>query len=163
MSNKLAYTLNHKLERHLPEQRLFLRSDEGTRFITLSPLTQLVGWIGSAAFVAWAIIATAVLLMDSIGSGTTLHAVYADRVVLNENGALTNLRLPVDSPSWSGTDFHPIDERFLWHVNPNADQIVFLARLSGLETGPAPPLADPARPLRAAGRSPPATARRRHR
>jgi general secretion pathway protein C len=38
---------------------------------------------------------------DSLGSGTTLHAVYADRVVLNENGALTNLRLPTefsDSP-----------------------------------------------------------------
>ena len=35
---------------------------------------------------------------DSIGSGATLHAVYADRVVLNENGALTNLRLPVDYP-----------------------------------------------------------------
>ncbi len=39
---------------------------------------------------------------DSLGSGTTLHAVYPDRVVLNENGALTNLRLPVDFPS-SGT------------------------------------------------------------
>lgn len=35
---------------------------------------------------------------DSLGSGTTLHAVYADRVVLNENGALTNLRLPLDFP-----------------------------------------------------------------
>ncbi len=38
---------------------------------------------------------------DSLGSGTTLHAVYADRVVLNENGALTNLRLPVDYPASS--------------------------------------------------------------
>ena len=65
----LAYKINHKLERSFPEQRLFLRSDEGTRFIILSPLTQLIGWTGSAAFVAWAIIATAVLLMDSIGSG----------------------------------------------------------------------------------------------
>src|SRR5210317_1642952 len=35
---------------------------------------------------------------DSIGSGTTLHAVYAERVVLNENGALTNLRLPSEFP-----------------------------------------------------------------
>ena len=42
---------------------------------------------------------------------------------------LPDLRLPVESPSWSGTDFHPIAERFLWHVNPNADQIVFLDRL----------------------------------
>src|SRR5210317_659809 len=40
---------------------------------------------------------------DSVGSGTTLHAVYAERVVLNENGALTNLRLPVDFPRESST------------------------------------------------------------
>ncbi|MBT8108569.1 MAG: type II secretion system protein GspC [Gammaproteobacteria bacterium] len=40
---------------------------------------------------------------DSLGSGTTLHAVYSDRVVLNENGALTNLRLPVDFPAASAT------------------------------------------------------------
>ena len=38
---------------------------------------------------------------DSLGSGTTLHAVYPDRVVLNENGALTNLRLPMDFPAAS--------------------------------------------------------------
>ncbi len=31
---------------------------------------------------------------DSIGPGTTLHAIYADRVVLNEKGRLTNLKLP---------------------------------------------------------------------
>ena len=40
---------------------------------------------------------------DSVGSGTTLHAVYADRVVLNEKGALTNLRLPVDYPKSTPT------------------------------------------------------------
>jgi general secretion pathway protein C len=38
---------------------------------------------------------------DSLGGGTSLHAVYADRVVLNENGALTNLRLPVEFASES--------------------------------------------------------------
>ncbi len=31
---------------------------------------------------------------DSVGSGATLHAIYADRVVLNEKGRLTNLKLP---------------------------------------------------------------------
>lgn len=31
---------------------------------------------------------------DSVGNNATLHAVYADRVVLNENGRLTNLNLP---------------------------------------------------------------------
>lgn len=36
---------------------------------------------------------------DSIASGATLHAVYAERVVLNENGALTNLKLPTEFPA----------------------------------------------------------------
>ena len=31
---------------------------------------------------------------ESVGNNTTLHAVYADRVVLNEKGVLTNLKLP---------------------------------------------------------------------
>jgi general secretion pathway protein C len=31
---------------------------------------------------------------DPIGSSAKLHAVHADRVVLNENGVLTNLKLP---------------------------------------------------------------------
>ncbi|NCF15513.1 MAG: type II secretion system protein GspC [Gammaproteobacteria bacterium] len=35
---------------------------------------------------------------DSIGSGATLHAVYAERVVLNEGGSLTNLKLPSEFP-----------------------------------------------------------------
>ena len=33
---------------------------------------------------------------DPVASGATLHAVYADRVVLNESGELTNLNLPRD-------------------------------------------------------------------
>lgn len=35
---------------------------------------------------------------DSVTSTASLHAVYADRVVLNENGNLTNLKLPKDFP-----------------------------------------------------------------
>lgn len=31
---------------------------------------------------------------ESVGNNATLHAVYADRVVLNEKGTLTNLKLP---------------------------------------------------------------------
>jgi general secretion pathway protein C len=35
---------------------------------------------------------------EPVTSGANLHAVYADRVVLNENGVLTNLKLPKDFP-----------------------------------------------------------------
>tara|TARA_R110002094_G_scaffold44636_2_gene56504 strand:+ start:4324 stop:5619 length:1296 start_codon:yes stop_codon:yes gene_type:complete len=57
------------LERHFPERRVFLKSDNDTRFIRLRPGTQLIAFAGSALLVAWAIVATAVILMDSIGSG----------------------------------------------------------------------------------------------
>ena len=78
--NRLVYRLNHSLERNFPEQRVFLRSDEGTRFVIVSPLTQVTGWFVSAAFVAWAIIATAVLMMDSIGSGSVRDQAMRDQI-----------------------------------------------------------------------------------
>ncbi len=65
----LTDKLNHALARALPEKRLFLRSEDGTRFFRFTPLGQAVAWAGSLLFVSWAIIATAILLMDSIGSG----------------------------------------------------------------------------------------------
>ncbi|WP_296641628.1 DUF5930 domain-containing protein [Roseinatronobacter sp.] len=62
--------LNQRLERRLPEQRLFLRSDNTTRFVRLRPMTQLLGIATVTGFFAWGVLATSILLMDSVGSGT---------------------------------------------------------------------------------------------
>jgi general secretion pathway protein C len=40
---------------------------------------------------------------DPVTATAKLHAVYPDRVVLNENGVLTNLKLPKDFPAGSAT------------------------------------------------------------
>lgn len=69
MRTRLAITIHAILEKRFPERRLFLKSDTDTRFIRLRPITQLVAYAGTSLIVAWAIIATAILLMDSIGSG----------------------------------------------------------------------------------------------
>ncbi len=69
MRSRLTARIHGMLERVFPERRLFLRSDTETRFIRLKPETQLVAWTGSIIVVAWTIIATAILLMDSIGAG----------------------------------------------------------------------------------------------
>ncbi|MEQ6204266.1 M23 family metallopeptidase [Sulfitobacter sp. HNIBRBA2951] len=69
MRTQLAIKTNAVLEKYFPERRVFLKSDNDTRFIRLRPVTQIVALAGSAALVAWAIVATAVILMDSIGSG----------------------------------------------------------------------------------------------
>lgn len=69
MRTRLAIRIDAILEPWFPERRVFLRSDNDTRFIRLRPMTQLLGFAGSASVVAWAIVATAILLMDSIGAG----------------------------------------------------------------------------------------------
>ena len=69
MRTRIAIKFHALLERHFPERRVFLKSDADTRFIRLRPESQLIAFVGASAVVAWAIIATAVLLMDSIGSG----------------------------------------------------------------------------------------------
>lgn len=66
----LGHRLHATLERAFPEQRVFLRSEDETKFIRLGAGTQLIAWTGSTIFVAWTIVATAILLMDSIGSGS---------------------------------------------------------------------------------------------
>ncbi|PRY78518.1 M23 family metallopeptidase [Marivita geojedonensis] len=69
MRTRLAIKLHAILERFFPERRLFLRSDTDTRFIRLKSSTQAIAFGGASLVLAWSIIATAVLLMDSIGSG----------------------------------------------------------------------------------------------
>ena len=69
MKKRLSINFNAFLERHFPERRVFLRSDADTRFIRLRPSTQIIAYIGAASIVTWSIVATSILLMDSIGSG----------------------------------------------------------------------------------------------
>ena len=48
------------------------------------------------------------LIGDPIASGAKLHAVYTDRVVLNENGRLTNLRLPEEFKQSAATPMRTV-------------------------------------------------------
>ncbi|WP_420863862.1 DUF5930 domain-containing protein [Algirhabdus cladophorae] len=79
----------------MPEKRLFLRSETETRFIRLKPLTQLVAWSGSALLVSWTIVATAILLMDSIGAGNFRE--QAKREQQTYQGRLNALAVERDS------------------------------------------------------------------
>lgn len=69
MRTRVAIKTHAFLERLFPERRLFLKSDTDTRFIRLRSSTQLLAAAGASAIVGWAIISTAIVLMDSIGSG----------------------------------------------------------------------------------------------
>lgn len=60
--------INAAFERYLPEKRLFLRSEDSTRFVRLRALPQAVIITGTGAFVAWTIIASSIVFMEAIGS-----------------------------------------------------------------------------------------------
>ncbi|SLN44519.1 Murein DD-endopeptidase MepM [Falsiruegeria litorea R37] len=84
MRTRLAIKIHAFLERIFPERRLFLKSDTDTRFIRLRPETQLIAYAGVTVVVAWAIVATAILLMDSIGSGNFREQAKRDQMTYQE-------------------------------------------------------------------------------
>nr|WP_217354589.1 M23 family metallopeptidase [Ruegeria atlantica] len=80
----MAIKLHSLFERHFPERRVFLKSDNDTRFIRLSSETQVVAVAGVALFVGWTAVATAILLMDSIGSGNFREQAKRDQATYQE-------------------------------------------------------------------------------
>nr|WP_247655956.1 MULTISPECIES: M23 family metallopeptidase [unclassified Phaeobacter] len=76
----MAIKIHAFLERRFPERRVFLKSDSDTRFIRLRSETQLIAFAGMALLVAWSIVATAIVLMDSIGSGNFREQAKRDQM-----------------------------------------------------------------------------------
>jgi len=50
----------------------------------LSPISQIIAILGSAAFIGWAIIATAIVLLDTIGSGNFRDQARRDQAIYEE-------------------------------------------------------------------------------
>ncbi|UUV04839.1 M23 family metallopeptidase [Ruegeria sp. YS9] len=84
MRTRLAIKIHSALERFFPERRVFLKSDKDTRFIRLSSETQVVAVAGVAVMVGWTAVATAILLMDSIGSGNFREQAKRDQATYQE-------------------------------------------------------------------------------
>jgi len=76
--------LHKSLEHFVPEKRLFLRTGSETRFVRLSPTTQIIAVLGSTSFIGWSIIATAIVLMDTIGSGNFRDQARRDQVIYED-------------------------------------------------------------------------------
>ncbi|EKE44316.1 peptidase, M23/M37 family protein [Oceaniovalibus guishaninsula JLT2003] len=78
------HAIHVALSRAFPEQRLFLRSDTETRFVRLSPSTQILALSGSALVVGWTIVASAILLMDGIGSDTVRQQTMREQTIYQQ-------------------------------------------------------------------------------
>ncbi len=75
---KVMDRLNASLGKWLPEQRLFLRSDDTTRVLHLRPLTQLAGISGITLAFGWTLFASSALMIDAFGAeGTRAPAAQA--------------------------------------------------------------------------------------
>lgn len=81
--------LNAALERHLPERRLFLRSDTGTRFVRLRPVGQALIIAGTGAFLVWSLVATALVFFEAVGSTDLREAARREQSYFEER--LTDL------------------------------------------------------------------------
>ena len=84
MFTKIKNNLNSFLERKVPEKRLFLRTDKETQFVKLTPITQILALIGISTVIIWSIIATAIVLIETIGSGNFRDQARRDQALYEE-------------------------------------------------------------------------------
>lgn len=79
----------------MPEQRLFLRSRSGTRYLRLRPGAQLAALMGGVLVLGWMVAASAILAVDMLGAGSP-HA-HAHRAQTAFEQRLTDLAAERDA------------------------------------------------------------------
>ena len=84
MFTKIKNNLNSFLEPKVPEKRLFLRPDKETQFVKLTPIIQILALIGISTVIIWSIIATAIVLIETIGSGNFRDQARRDQALYEE-------------------------------------------------------------------------------
>lgn len=63
---------------------MFLRSDDATRFIRLRPLTQLMGILGMTTVLGWTLVASAVLVIDTVSAGSSRDQMLRTQTAFEE-------------------------------------------------------------------------------
>ncbi|MEM9716571.1 MAG: DUF5930 domain-containing protein [Pseudomonadota bacterium] len=77
---------NRKLSRFVTEQRVYIRTEDTTRYFRFSPLSQVVAGLGVAGFICWTTIATAALVIEMVSAQSegdqadVLQAAYETRL-----------------------------------------------------------------------------------
>lgn len=84
MFTRIAFKINTQLEQFFPDQRLFLKSDDTTRFIRLRPATQALVLVVGSLGLAWTIVATALIMMETIGAGSARDQSQRQRSMFEE-------------------------------------------------------------------------------
>ncbi len=71
--------VNSALSAYFPEKRLFIQSGNSTRYLRLTPLSQLMSGAASVVMVGWLAVATATVAIDFVGGSGTTHAVVIQK------------------------------------------------------------------------------------
>ena len=71
----LSRRVNACLSAAVSEKRLFIQSGSSTRYIRLTPLSQLAAGAGALLVAAWLALATSTVVIDRIAAGSGDHAV----------------------------------------------------------------------------------------
>lgn len=69
------------LERLFPEKRIFLKSEDTTRVVRLSPAQQILAWFGGLVFLAWSVTATSMVLIALMTGSNLREQAVMDREV----------------------------------------------------------------------------------
>jgi murein DD-endopeptidase MepM/ murein hydrolase activator NlpD len=107
MPKRIVFRIRHALEQRFPEQRVFLKSDTETRFIRLRPTVQAAGLAAAGLTFAWCIVATAMLLTDSLGSGDARRQAERDQALFE-----ARLEQLVSERDARAQEAHDAQERF---------------------------------------------------
>ncbi|MEO0343377.1 MAG: DUF5930 domain-containing protein [Pseudomonadota bacterium] len=81
--------VNRKLSTYLTEQRVYIRTEDTTRYFRFSPLAQLLGGVSIAIFICWTIISSAAVMINMVSSKS--DAVQADVMQAAYETRLTEL------------------------------------------------------------------------
>lgn len=81
MKTRLYHRVNMAFAKTLPEQRIFLKSDSGTRFMRLRPVQSAAFIAGATLLMGWTVVVTAIFLMDTISAGNAREEAQRERAI----------------------------------------------------------------------------------
>lgn len=134
MKTRLKRKLHLLTEKYFSEQRLYLRTDTSTRFLRLTPATQMGLTLASVLFFGWSIFTSAAFLVTALSADS-----HAEQAQLLQQDYETRLNLLSDERDKRALEAQKAQERFYVALDQISDQQSMLLasedRRRELETG----------------------------
>jgi murein DD-endopeptidase MepM/ murein hydrolase activator NlpD len=80
LKTRLKRKLHMTCEKYFSEQRLYLRTDQSTRYLRLTPITQMTLTLGAAVFFGWTIFVSSAFLVNTLSADSNTAQAQALQV-----------------------------------------------------------------------------------